>query len=56
MTVVAKNWALCMSNVSLFGAEFCSLHAMEGTYFSEYILNADLNLHKMVWKPPKKVV
>lgn len=39
-----------MSNVSLFGAEFCSLHAMENTEYSEYILKAVLILQKMARK------
>lgn len=39
-----------MSNVSLFGAEFCSLHAMENTEYSGYILKAVLILQKMARK------
>ena len=42
-----------MSNVSLFDAEFCSLYAMENTYFSGYILNAVLILQKKARKPQK---
>lgn len=39
-----------MSNVSLFDAKFCSLHAMENTDFSGYIFKAVLILQKMARK------
>lgn len=35
-----------MSNISLFGAEFCSLSAADNIYFSGYILKCSSDLAK----------
>lgn len=45
-----------MSNFSLFGAEFYSLHATENTHFSGYILNAVMIWEKMAMKHKKQAV